>query len=55
MQKNPKRKAIIWQGDERSQTKTITYKELLENVSILANGLKAVGVKKATGYAFTCQ
>ena len=46
MQKNPERKAIIWQGDERSQTKTITYKELLENVSILANGLKAVGVKK---------
>ena len=29
-----------------AQTKTITYKELLENVSILANGLKAVGVKK---------
>ena len=46
VKKNPERKAIIWQGDERSQTKTITYKELLENVSILANGLKAVGVKK---------
>jgi len=36
--KNPERKAIIWQGDERLQTKTITYKELLENVSIVANG-----------------
>ena len=44
--KTPNKEAIIWQGDERLQTKAITYKELLENVSILANGLKAIGVKK---------
>ena len=42
----PNKTAIIWQGDDKDQSKKITYKELLSEVSKLANGLKAIGVKK---------
>ncbi|MDA9591904.1 acetate--CoA ligase [Pelagibacteraceae bacterium] len=38
--------AIIWEGDDPSQSKYITYKELHEEVCRLANGLKSLGAKK---------
>lgn len=38
--------AIIWEGDDPSQDKSITYRELHDAVSRLANGLKSRGVKK---------
>ena len=41
---NPDRVAIIWEGDEPGDTKKITYKELLINVSKAANVLKKIGI-----------
>ena len=38
--------AIIWEGDDPTDSKHITYAELKENVCRLANALKARGVKK---------
>ena len=38
--------AIIWEGDDPSVSRSITYGELHEAVSRLANALKARGVKK---------
>jgi len=38
--------AIIWEGDDPSVDKSITYKELFEQVSKLGNVLKDRGVKK---------
>lgn len=38
--------AIIWEGDNPYDTKTITYRNLHEHVCKLANALKARGVKK---------
>ena len=38
--------AIIWVGDDPSDSKQISYKELHENVCKTANGLKNIGVKK---------
>ena len=38
--------AIIWEGDDPTQDKTITYQELHDEVCRLANGLKARGVAK---------
>jgi len=38
--------AIIWEGDDPSVDKKITYRELYEEVNRLANVLKARGVKK---------
>ncbi len=38
--------AIIWEGDNPSQSKKITYNELLKEVSIFANILEKNGVKK---------
>ena len=38
--------AIIWEGDDPSKSKLITYKELYEQVCRFANVLKAHGVKK---------
>ncbi|MBT8338354.1 MAG: acetate--CoA ligase [Gemmatimonadetes bacterium] len=38
--------AIIWEGNEPSETRHITYRELHEQVSKFANVLKAHGVKK---------
>ncbi len=43
---NPDKVAIIWEGDDPNQTKKITYKNLLINVSKAANVLKKIGVKK---------
>ena len=38
--------AIIWEGDDPSQSRSITYRQLHENVCRFANVLKAHGVKK---------
>ncbi|MBI28980.1 MAG: Acetyl-coenzyme A synthetase [Alphaproteobacteria bacterium MarineAlpha5_Bin11] len=38
--------AIIWEGDNPKDSKTITYSELYKNVCRTANGLKKLGVKK---------
>ena len=38
--------AIIWEGDDPNDSKNITYKELHEQVSRLANAMKNRGVKK---------
>ena len=38
--------AIIWEGDDPANDKTLTYRELHEEVCRFANGLKARGVKK---------
>ena len=38
--------AIIWEGDDPGDDKTITYRELAEHVGRLANAMKASGVKK---------
>ena len=44
--KSPEKVAIIWEGDDPSECKKITYKELLDNVCKMANSLKKIGVKK---------
>lgn len=38
--------ALIWEGDEPHQDNKVTYGELLTEVSLLANGLKSLGVEK---------
>jgi acetyl-CoA synthetase len=38
--------ALIWEGDDPAQSKTITYRELHREVCKFANVLKAQGVKK---------
>jgi len=38
--------AIIWEGDEPTESKTYTYAQLLEEVKKFANVLKNLGVKK---------
>ena len=38
--------AIIWEGDDPSESKSITYRELHEHVCRLANVLKAHGIAK---------
>ena len=38
--------AIIWEGDDPSESKNITYKQLHTAVCKLANALKSRGVKK---------
>ena len=42
----PERTAIIWEGDTPGEVRTITYGELLKEVSRTANALKSLGVKK---------
>ena len=39
---NPKKIAIIWEGDDPKDTKKITYKQLHKEVSKTANGLKSL-------------
>ena len=46
LKKRAKQTAIIWEGDDPSQSKHITYAELAEQVGRFANVLKAHGVKK---------
>jgi len=38
--------AIIWEGDDPSEDKTITYRELHAEVCRFSNALKGIGVKK---------
>jgi acetyl-CoA synthetase len=38
--------AIIWEGDDPAESKTITYAQLHKEVCQLANGLKSIGAKK---------
>jgi len=38
--------AIIWEGDSPNETKKITYKQLLDEVCKVANGMKRLGIKK---------
>ena len=45
-EKTPNKIAIIWEGDDPSNSQKITYKELLQHVSKTANALKKIGVKK---------
>lgn len=45
VQKNPDKKAIIWEGEE-GKKRVLTYKDLLIQVSKLANALKRLGVEK---------
>ena len=44
--KNPEKIAIIWEGDDPSISKKISFKELLDNVCKTANVLKGIGVKR---------
>ena len=46
LKKNGSKTAIIWVGDDPEDTKKISYKELHQNVSKAANGLKSIGVQK---------
>ena len=43
---NPNKIAIIWEGDDPSDTKKISYSKLLNEVSKTANVLKKIGIKK---------
>ncbi|GMG88739.1 acetate--CoA ligase [Biformimicrobium ophioploci] len=38
--------AILWVGDEPGQSREISYRELHAEVSLFANGLKSLGVKR---------
>ena len=44
--KTPNKIAIIWEGDDPSNSQKITYKDLLQHVSKTANALKKIGVQK---------
>ncbi|MDT8405312.1 acetate--CoA ligase [Sulfuriflexus sp.] len=46
LEKHADQVAIIWEGDDPADDKKITFRELHEQVSRLANVLKARGVKK---------
>tara|TARA_A100001011_G_scaffold344655_1_gene379808 strand:- start:1187 stop:3322 length:2136 start_codon:yes stop_codon:yes gene_type:complete len=46
LKKNGNKTAIIWVGDDPSESKKITYKELHKNVCRVANGLKNIGIQK---------
>ncbi len=46
VEKRGNQTALIWEGDDPSQDKKITYAELKDEVSKLANALKAKGVKR---------
>ena len=46
LKKNGNKTAIIWVGDDPSDTKKISYKELHKNVCKAAHALKSIGVQK---------
>ncbi len=50
--KRGNKKAIIWEGNDPQERRSLTYKELHEEVCRFANGLKALGVKKGDTVAF---
>ncbi len=39
-------RAIIWEGDDPGETRTVSYRELHDEVCRLANALKGLGVRK---------
>ena len=41
--------AIIWVGDDPKDTRKISYKQLHNEVSKAANGLRKIGIKKGAG------
>jgi acetyl-CoA synthetase len=43
---HPDRVAIIWEGDDPTQSRSITYGELYQQVCRLANALRGLGAKK---------
>ena len=43
---NGNRRALIWEGNDPKETRTLTYKELLDEVCKFANVLKKNGVKR---------
>ena len=47
--------AIIWEGDDPSQSEKITYQQLHDKVCQLSNAMLELGIEKATVFAFTCQ
>lgn len=46
LEKNGDKVAIIWEGDDPKDTKSITFKELHREVCKVANALEKLGVKK---------
>ncbi len=46
LKKNANKTAIIWVGDDPSDSKKISYRELHQNVCRVANGLKSIGIQK---------
>ncbi|MDP7215883.1 MAG: acetate--CoA ligase, partial [Rhodospirillales bacterium] len=46
LDKRGDRTAILWEGDQPGTERTLTYRELHEQVCRLANALKAQGIKK---------
>ena len=50
-EKNPTRTAFIWEGDDPDQVERISYGELLDLVSKIANVLKHAGVQKGDAVA----
>ncbi|QCT19486.1 acetate--CoA ligase [Jejubacter calystegiae] len=46
LEKNGSRPALIWEGDDASQSKTITYRELHADVCRFANVLLSQGISK---------
>jgi len=46
LKRNKDKTAIIWVGDDPKVQKKISYKQLHQEVSKIANGLKEIGVKK---------
>src|SRR3990167_10453117 len=44
--KRSKQIAIIWEGDDPTDSLHLTYQELYEKVGQFANGLKQLGIKK---------
>ena len=47
--------AIIWEGNDPKQSRKFTYLQLLKEVSLFANSLKSLGVKKEIEFAYTCR
>jgi len=46
LEKRGDQPAIIWEGDDPDQSKTLTYRELYERTCQVANALKELGIKK---------
>ncbi len=46
LDKKGNKTAVIWVGDDPSDSKKISYKELHKNVCKAANGLKSIGIQK---------